>query len=110
MEKHFSKKSETQEFQNFGNLMCPLFEFLKFRLPGFLLIRNDEFMKIMKCPLFEFLKFKIPEFLKIKNDEFLKMMKSRRRGISWDSFCRRNYCKSLDMNLVSIKKHETKMW
>ena len=44
--------------------------------PGFLLIRNDEFMKIMKCPLFEFLKFRIPGFLIIKNDEFLKMMKN----------------------------------
>ena len=43
--------------------------------PGFLLIRNDEFMKIMKCPLFEFLKFRIPEFLIIRNDEFLKMLK-----------------------------------
>ena len=85
--------SETQEFRNFGNLMCPLFEFLKFRIPGFLLIRNDEswfllirndeFMKIMKCPIFDFLKFWMPEFLIIRNDEFSKMMKSRRRGISW---------------------------
>ena len=28
--------------------MCPLFEFLKFRIPGFLIIRNDEFLKMMK--------------------------------------------------------------
>ena len=55
--KYVSKKSETQEFRNFGNLRCPLFEFLKFRIPDFLIIRNDE---------------------------FLKFMKSRRRGISWD--------------------------
>ena len=34
-------------------------------------------------------------------------MKSRRRGISWDSFSRRNFGKSLDMNLVPIKKHES---
>ena len=53
--KHFSKDSETQEFRNFGNLSLPFFEFLNFRIPGFLII---------------------------KNDEFLKMMKSRRRGIS----------------------------
>ena len=26
-------KSETQEFRNSGNLRCPLFEFLKFRIP-----------------------------------------------------------------------------
>ena len=37
---------------------------------------------------------------------FHENMKSRRRGISWDSFSRRNFLKSLDMNLVSIKKHE----
>ena len=36
-----------------------------------------------------------------------EMMKNRRWGISWDSFCRRNFLKSLDMNLVSIKKHES---
>ena len=79
--KYFSKISETQEFRNVGNL---------------------------KCPLFEFLEFRIPEFLIIKNDEFMKCMKSRRRGISWDSFCHRNFLKSLDMNFISIKKHETK--
>ena len=56
MGKHFSKNSETQDFRNFGNLSLPVFEFLKFRIPVFLII---------------------------KNDEFLKMMKSRRRGISW---------------------------
>ena len=38
---------------------------------------------------------------------FHENMKSRRRGISWDPFCRRNFLKSLDMNLVSIKKHES---
>ena len=27
------------------------------------------------CQLFEFLKFRIPDFLRIKNDEFWKMMK-----------------------------------
>ena len=42
------KKSETQEFRNFGNLKCPLFEFLKFRNPEFLIIRNDAFLKMMK--------------------------------------------------------------
>ena len=42
MGKHFSKNSETQKFRNFGNLSLPIFEFLKFRNPGFLLIRNDE--------------------------------------------------------------------
>ena len=40
---------------------------------------------------------------------FHENMKSRRRGISWDSFCLRNFFKSLDMNFISIKKHETKM-
>ena len=33
-------------------------------------------------------------------------MKSRRRGISWHPFRRRNCLKSLDMNFISIKKHE----
>ena len=42
MGKHFPNNSGTQEFRNFGNLKCPLFEFLKFRNPGFLLIRHDE--------------------------------------------------------------------
>ena len=82
MGKEISKNSELQKFRNFGNLRCPLFEFLKFRNPGFLVIRNDEFMEFMKSPLFEFLKFRIPGFLIIKNDEFLKIMKSRRRGMS----------------------------
>ena len=40
--KYFSTNSELQDFRNFGNLSCPLFEFLKFRNSGFLLIRNDE--------------------------------------------------------------------
>ena len=35
MENVFSKKVETQEFRNSGNLNCPFFEFLKFRIPGF---------------------------------------------------------------------------
>ena len=39
-----------------------------------------------------------------------EMMKIRRRGISWHSFSRRNFSKSLDMNLASIKKHETISW
>ena len=43
----FSKKFETQKFQNFGNLSLPIFEFLKFRNPGFLLIRNDESLEMM---------------------------------------------------------------
>ena len=34
---------------------------------------------------------------------FHENMKSRRRGISWDSFCRRNCLKSLNMNFISIK-------
>ena len=38
---------------------------------------------------------------------FHENMKSQRRGISWDSFRRRNFRKILNMNLVSIKKHET---
>ena len=49
-------------------------------------------------------------FLMILNEIlpiFHENMKSQRRGISWDSFCRRNFRKSLNMNLVSIKKHET---
>ena len=46
MGKYFSKNSKTQEFQNVGNLKCPLFEFLKFRIPEFLIIENDEFLKI----------------------------------------------------------------
>ena len=62
----------------------------------------------LKCSLFGFLKFRIPEFLIIRNDEFLKIMKSRRRGISWHSFCRWNFLKSLDMNLVSIKNMKRK--
>ena len=80
MGKHFLMNSGTQYFRNVGNLSLPFFEFWKFRIPGFLII---------------------------KNDEFLKMMKSRRRGISWHPFCRRNVLKSLDMNFISIKKHET---
>ena len=42
MGKEISTKSETQEFRNFGNLRCPLFEFLKSRIPVFLLMRDDE--------------------------------------------------------------------
>ena len=57
---------------------------------------------------FEFLKFRIPVFLIIINDEFLKIMKSRRWGISWHSFCRRNFSKILNMNLVSIKNMKRK--
>ena len=53
---------------------------------------------------FELSKIWRSENLIIRNEEFLKIMKSRRRGISWDSFCRRNFLKSLDTNLVSIKK------
>ena len=34
-----------RNFRNSGNLRCPLFEFLKFRIPDFLIIRNDEFLK-----------------------------------------------------------------
>ena len=34
-------------------------------------------------------------------------MKSERRGISYNSFCRRNFGKSLDMNFISSKKHES---
>ena len=34
-------------------------------------------------------------------------MKSRRRGMSWDQFSINQIYKSLDMNLVSIKKHES---
>ena len=78
--KYYLWKSENWKFwnvRNFGNTTCPFLEFLKFRMPDFLIIRNDEFLKIMK---------------------------SRRRGISWHSFCRRNFLKSLDLNLVSIKK------
>ena len=46
--KHFSKNSELQDFRNFGNLSLPLFDFLEFRIPGFLIIENDEFLKMMK--------------------------------------------------------------
>ena len=35
------------------------------------------------------------------------MMKSRRRGISWHQFSRRNFGKSLNMNFISSKKHES---
>ena len=35
------RNSETQEFRNFGNLRCPLFEFLKFRIPVFLIILEN---------------------------------------------------------------------
>ena len=45
---YVSKKSETQEFRNFGNLKCPLFEFLKFRIPDFLITRNDTIVKSWK--------------------------------------------------------------
>ena len=44
-EKYYLWKSENWHFENFrnyGNLMCPLFEFLKLRIPGFLLTRSDE--------------------------------------------------------------------
>ena len=45
MGKEISKNSELQKFRNFGNLRCPLFEFLKFRIPDFLIIRNDKILK-----------------------------------------------------------------
>ena len=48
MGKHFSKKSETQEFRNFGNLSLPFFEFLKFRISEIVIIKNDEFLKMME--------------------------------------------------------------
>ena len=38
---------------------------------------------------------------------FHENMKSRRRGISWDQICRRNFGKRLDMNFISSKKHES---
>ena len=44
-------------------------------------LKNFEILETLSVH-FEFLKFRIPDFLIIKNDEFLKMMKSRRRGIS----------------------------
>ena len=47
MGKPFLEKSETQDFRNFGNLSLPFSEFLKFRNPGFLLIRNDESLEMM---------------------------------------------------------------
>ena len=55
MGKYFSTKSETQELRNFGNLSLPICEFLKFRIPDFLIIRNNEFLKMLKvededCP------------------------------------------------------------
>ena len=34
-----SKSSETQEFRNLGNLSLPVFEILKFRNPGLLIIK-----------------------------------------------------------------------
>ena len=34
-------------------------------------------------------------------------MKSERRGMSYNSFCRRNFGKRLDMNFISSKKHES---
>ena len=49
-------------------------------------------------------------FLMILNEIlfiFHENMKSRRRGISWHQFRRRNFRKSLNMNFISIKKHET---
>ena len=46
MGKHFSKKSETQEFRNFGNLKCPVFEFWKLRIPDFLIERNDKILNM----------------------------------------------------------------
>ena len=57
-EKYHLWKSENLNFRNFQNsrnLMCPLFEFLKFRIPELLIIRNDEFLEMMKvedeeCP------------------------------------------------------------
>ena len=44
--------------------------------------RNFRNLENLRCPVFEFLKFRIPVFLIIRNDEFLKIMKSQRRGIS----------------------------
>ena len=34
--------------RNFGNLMCPVFEFLKFRIPVSFIIRNDKILKSWK--------------------------------------------------------------
>ena len=81
-------------------------------------IWESENLKISRSPVYlalGFLKFRNlkiwnfgrSEMLIIINDEFLKIMKSRRRGISWHYFRRRNFSKSLDMNLISIKKHES---
>ena len=46
--KYFLRNYETQEFRNFGNLRCKIFAVLKFRIPEILIIKNDEFLKIMK--------------------------------------------------------------
>ena len=81
--------SENLKISKFSKVLCTwLLEFWYFE------IRRFEISK------FEDLKFWRSEILIFRNDDFLKMMKSRRRGISWHSFCQRNFSKSLDMNLV----------
>ena len=86
---------ESENLKNFGSPVYLTFWFSKFEIWRFEISKLED-SKIWRS-----------EILIIRNDEFLKNMKSRRRGISWHYFCRRNFLKSLDMNLVSIKKHET---
>ena len=52
-----------------GNLRIEIFEIF-------------EILETLGVRFFEFLKFRIPGFLIIRNDEFLKIMKSRRRGMT----------------------------
>ena len=44
------------------------------------------------------------EILIIRKDEFLKILKSRRRGMTWHSFSIHKMYKSLDANFIPIKK------
>ena len=65
---------------------------------------------IFEISKFEESKIWRSEFLIIRNDEILKIVKSRRRGMTWHEFSINKIYKSLDLNLVSIKKHETILW
>ena len=73
-----TRKNQGTSLENmdFGNLRPQFFRnFRKSCVPDF---------GIFVISNFEDLKFWRSEFLIIRNDEFLKLMKNRRRGMSWD--------------------------
>ena len=89
MGKHFSKKSESQEFRNFGNLSLPIFEFLKLRIPVFWWLKmmnswkwwkvEDEESLVINFPLIKCTKAWIWIYFRLKN---MKHFSQKRNNFS----------------------------